>query len=245
MNMKKIFALLTVMALLFSCAAFAEEEPAPVKTGVYTIFNKTGELVTEVKLTDNVTGETNDFFAEEDFNFSSDGIVVLYFDVPEAEADQHTLTLSYKTESGREEAFTTLKIEEATIELLAADAMTGATPIAFTIPEAKQEGRYTLYNRTGEIVKVVNLIDNEDGTVIRQVFQNGLEPNETYEINYIAPADRENVTLTLQFVTESGKIGIFKTLKIEVVPITLLDVDSVSGATPIEFKAPETIVNAE
>lgn len=245
MNMKKLFALLAAMALLFSCAAFAEEEPAPVKTGVYTIFNKTGELVTEVKLTDNVTGETNDFFAEEDFNFSSDGIVVLYFDVPEAEADQHTLTLSYKTESGREEAFTTLKIEEATIELLAADAMTGATPIAFTMPEAKQEGKYTLYNRTGETVKVVNLIDNEDGTVIRQVFQNGLEPNETYEVGYIAPADRENVTLTLQFVTESGKIGIFSTLKIEEVPITLLDVDSVSGATPIEFKAPETIVNAE
>ena len=245
MNMKKIFALLTVMALLFSCAAFAEEEPAPVKTGVYTIFNKTGELVTEVKLTDNVTGETNDFFAEEDFNFSSDGIVVLYFDVPEAEADQHTLTLSYKTESGREEAFTTLKIEEATIELLAADAMTGATPIAFTMPEAKQEGKYTIYNRTGETVKVLNLIDNEEGTVVRQVFQNGLEPNETYEINFIVPADRENVTLTLQFVTESGKIGIFSTLKIEEVPITLLDVDSVSGATPIEFKAPETIVPAE
>lgn len=245
MNMKKLFALLAAMALLFSCAAFAEEELPQLQTGVYTIFNKTGELVTEVKLTDNVTGETNDFFAEEDFNFSSDGIVVLYFDVPEAEADQHTLTLSYKTESGREEAFTTLKIEEATIELLAADAMTGATPIAFTMPEAKQEGKYTLYNRTGETVKVVNLIDNEDGTVIRQVFQNGLEPNETYEVGYIAPADRENVTLTLQFVTESGKIGIFSTLKIEEVPITLLDVDSVSGATPIEFKAPETIVNAE
>ena len=53
------------------------------------------------------------------------------------------------------------------------------------------------------------------------------------------------MTLTLQFVTESGKIGVFSTLKIEEVPITLLDVDSVSGATPIEFKAPETIVNAE
>ena len=138
MNMKKIFALLAAMALLFSCAAFAEEELPQLQTGVYTIFNKTGELVTEVKLTDNVTGETNDFFAEEDSTFSSDGIVVLYFDVPEAEADQHTLTLSYKTESGREEAFTTLKIEEATIELLAADAMTGATPIAFTMPKAEQ-----------------------------------------------------------------------------------------------------------
>ena len=245
MNMKKIFALLTTMALLFSCAAFAEEEPAPVKTGVYTIFNKTGELVTEVKLTDNVTGETNDFFAEEDFNFSSDGIVVLYFDVPEAEADQHTLTLSYKTESGREEAFTTLKIEEATIELLATDAMTGATPIAFTMPKAEQEGKYTIYNRTGEIVKVLNLIDNEEGTTVRLVFQNGLEPNETYEMNYIAPADRENITLTLQFVTESGKIGIFKTLKIEEVPITLLDVDSVSGATPISFSVPEPVATGE
>ena len=123
--------------------------------------------------------------------------------------------------------------------------MTGATPIAFTMPKAEQEGKYTIYNRTGETVKVLNLIDNEEGTVIRQVFQNGLQPDETYEINYIAPADRENVTLTLQFVTESGKIGIFSTLKIEEVPITLLDVDSVSGATPIEFKAPETIVPAE
>lgn len=245
MKMKKIFALLAAMALLFSCAAFAEEEPAPVKTGVYTIFNKTGEPVTEVKLTDNVTGETNDFFAEEDSTFSSDGIVVLYFDVPAAEADQHTLTLSYKTESGREEAFTTLKIEEATIELLAADAMTGATPIAFTMVKAEQEGKYTIYNRTGETVKVLNLIDNEEGTVVRQVFQNGLEPNETYEINFIVPADRENVTLTLQFVTESGKIGIFSTLKIEEVPITLLDVDSVSGATPISFSVPEPVATGE
>ena len=245
MNMKKLFALLAAMALLFSCAAFAEEELPQLQTGVYTIFNKTGEPVTELKLTDNATGEVNDWSADENFTFNGDGIIVLYFDVPATEAADHTLTLSYKTESGREEAFTTLKIEEATIELLAADAMTGATPIAFTMPEAKQEGKYTLYNRTGEIVKVLNLIDNDDGTVIRQVFQNGLEPNETYEMGYIAPADRENVTLTLQFVTESGKIGIFSTLKIEEVPITLLDVDSVSGATPIEFKAPETVVNAE
>ena len=239
MNTRKIFALLTTVALLFCCTAFAEEEAPAVKTGVYTILNKTGEPVVEVKITDNVTGESNVFSAEDDVPLDGEGIVVLYFDIPATEAADHTLTLSYKTESGREEAFTTLKIEEATIELLAADAMTGATPIAFTMPEAKQEGKYTLYNRTGEIVKVLNLIDNEDGTIIRQVFQNGLEPNETYEMGYIAPADRENVTLTLQFVTESGKIGIFNTLHIEEAPISLLNVDSVSGATPIAFKAPD------
>lgn len=238
MNVKKIFALLTVMALLLSCAAFAEEGTAPVKTGVYTIFNKTGELVTEIKITDNLTGEVNAFPSEEDVPLDGEGIAVFYFDVPEAEADQHTLTLSYKTESGREESFGTLKIEEATIELLAADAMTGATPLAFVMPKADQVGKYTFYNKTGEIVKVLNLIDNDDGTTVRQVFQNGFEPGETYQMDYVAPADRENVTLTLQFVTESGKIGTFSTLKIEEVPISLLDIDSVSGATPIAFTAP-------
>ena len=47
----------------------------------------------------------------------------------------HALTLSFKTEGGYEAAFTTLSIEEAPITLLAADAMTGATPISFSKPE--------------------------------------------------------------------------------------------------------------
>ena len=42
MNTRKIFALLTAVALLFSCVALAEEEPAKVQTGIYTIKNKTG-----------------------------------------------------------------------------------------------------------------------------------------------------------------------------------------------------------
>ena len=42
MKMKNMIALLTVLALLLCGAASAEEEPA-VKTGIYTIINKTGE----------------------------------------------------------------------------------------------------------------------------------------------------------------------------------------------------------
>ena len=57
MKTRKIFALLIAVALLFSCAALAEEELPKVQTGIYTISNKTGEAVTEVKITDNVTGE--------------------------------------------------------------------------------------------------------------------------------------------------------------------------------------------
>jgi hypothetical protein len=238
MSARKIFALLTAVALLFSCAALAEEEPAKVQTGVYTIKNKTGEPVIEVKITDNVTGESNDWTFTEQEPFDADGLMILYFDIPEGENGEHRLTLSFKTKSGREEAFGTLSIEEVNIDLLAADAMTGATPIAFSKPTPAQTGTYTFYNRTGEVVSFINLIDNEDGAAVRLGFKDGFAPDESQVLEFSVPGDRKDVTLTLQFVTESGKIGTFGTLKIEEVPITLLDVDSVSGATPISFSAP-------
>ena len=239
MNTKKIFALLTAVALLFSCVALAEEEPAKVQTGIYTIKNKTGEPVTELKITDNVTGESNDWAFDEKEAFDSDGLMILYFDIPEGEDGEHRLSLSFKTKGGREETFGTLSIEEVNIDLLATDAMTGATPIAFSKPVPEKTGTYTVYNRTGEVVNFINLIDNEDGAEIRTAFKDGFAPDETHTITYSVPGDRENVTLTLQFVTESGKIGTFGTLNIEEVPITLLDVDSLSGATPISFSVPE------
>ena len=45
------------------------------------------------------------------------------------------MTVSFKTESGYEATFPTLHIEEAPVTLLAADAMTGATPISFFAPK--------------------------------------------------------------------------------------------------------------
>ena len=44
------------------------------------------------------------------------------------------VTLSLKTESGYEAAFTTLHFENVPISLLAADALTGSTPISFKAP---------------------------------------------------------------------------------------------------------------
>ena len=238
MKTRKIFALLIAVALLFSCAALAEEELPKVQTGIYTISNKTGEAVTEVKITDNVTGESNDWSFTGDDALEGDGLLILYFDIPEGEDGEHRLTLSFKTKSGREESFGTLSIEEVNIDLLAADAMTGATPIAFSKVVPEKTGNYTFYNQTGEVVKFINLIDNEEGTAVRTAFKDGFDPDESHLISFGVPGDREDVSLTLQFVTESGKIGIFNTLKIEDVPITLLNIDSVSGATPISFTAP-------
>jgi len=238
MNKKKIFALLTALALLFSCAGLAEEEPAKVQIGVYTIMNKTGEAVTEMKIADNVTGNSYNLPFAGDGVIDNDGLLILYYDIPGDEDGNHRLTLSFKTESGREETFGTLSIEEVQIDLLAADAMTGATPIAFSMPKPEKTGTYTFYNQTGEVVNSIDLIDNEDGATVHAVFKDGFAPDESHTIVFSVPAERENVSLTLQFVTESGKTGTFSTLHIEDVPITLLDVDSVSGATPISFTAP-------
>ena len=239
MNARKIVALLTALALLLCGAALAEEEFVPEKTGVYTVFNKTGEPVTELKITDNVTGEENIFpFAEDEF-LDEKGIAVFYVDIPENEDGEHRLTLSFKTESGREESFKTLSIEEINIDLLATDAMTGATPIAFSMPAAEKAGVYTFYNLTGEVVTDIDLTDNDDGAKMSFSFDNGLAPNDSFVVNYVVPADRENVTLTLRFVTESGKTGVFTSLKMEEVPISLLDIDALTGPTPISFTAPD------
>ena len=46
----------------------------------------------------------------------------------------YAVTLSFKTESGYEAALTTLHFETVPVSLLAADALTGATPISFKAP---------------------------------------------------------------------------------------------------------------
>ena len=238
MNTKRIFALLTAVAMLLCCGALAEEETAPEKTGVYTVFNKTGEPVTELKITDNITGEENVFPIEEGKFFDEKGIAVFYVDIPENEDGEHRLTLSFKTLSGREESFKTLSIEEVNIDLLATDAMTGATPIAFSMQQAEASGVYTFYNLTGENVTYLELKDNDDGAQMGFTFDDGLKPNDSFVVNYVIPADRNDVTLTLKFVTESGNTSSFPTLKIEEAPISLLAIDALTGPTPISFTAP-------
>ena len=47
------------------------------------------------------------------------------------------LTLAFTTESGYTAAMETLGVETAPVTLLAAEAMTGATPISFSAPKAE------------------------------------------------------------------------------------------------------------
>ena len=232
--MKKILALLTALSLLLCCAAFAEEEVA-YQTGTYLITNTTGEAVTNITLTDPVTGSSIAFPAS-DGEVLDDGATVLFsFNIPEGEDGSHRLTLAYTTAGGRTETFETLSIEEVTINLLAADAMTGATPIAFGMPAKDQVGQYCLRNKTGEIITELSVTDNVIGAAVQVGFPDAFEQDEEYNLSFGVSAGEENVTLTLAWKTESGKTGSFETLKIETAIIELLDVDAVAGATPIAF----------
>ncbi len=97
----------------------------PKATGVYSIYNRTGENLKGLYIYNTGAEDKGANLAE---NFV-DGAAVSYTDFEDA-----VLTVEFVTESDYTNAFTTLHIEEAPITLLAADAMTGATPITFFAP---------------------------------------------------------------------------------------------------------------
>ena len=221
--MKKVFALLLTFVLLVSCAyAFAEE--AEICT--YTLFNCTGETITELYVTDNATGEKSENLAGEE-GLAKDAIL----DVQGTNKEGYEITLSFKTESGYEAAFATLHFEDVPISLLAADALTGATPIAFAAPVCT----YTVYNATGEKITDLYVTDNATGEKSENFAGEGLADGASVEIKGTKKAD---YVVTLSFKTEGGYEAAFGTLHFEDVPISLLAADALTGATPIAFAAP-------
>ena len=96
-----------------------------VTAGLYTIHNTTGELVSELYVYETGAEEKGENLAGEGLN-DTEKVEATY----EGTTDT-VLTLEFTTESGFQGTFETLYIEEVNINLLAADAMTGATPIQF------------------------------------------------------------------------------------------------------------------
>ena len=231
--MKKIFSLLFALSLVLACVfALAEEN----ETCTYTVFNETGEKITELYVTDNLTGEKSENYAGEE-GLKKGGIV----EINGTNKEGYVITLSFKTESGYEAAFETLHFETVPISLLPApaetvDATTGATPISFFAPVCT----YTVYNTTGEKVTGLYVTDNLTGEKSENLAGEGLEDGAYVEIN---GTNKPGYVITLSFITESGYEAAFETLHFETVPISLLpaktDADAVTGATPISFSAPE------
>ena len=105
-------------------------------TGTYTIYNTTGENVTELYLIDNLTGEKGVNYATG--GFAADACMTITRTITTAEKDAgYSMTVYFKTEGGYEGQFATLHIEVVPIYLLSADGMTGATQISFRAPAAE------------------------------------------------------------------------------------------------------------
>ena len=130
--MKRFAALVLSVVLLLSVILTAEADDG--LTGTYTIYNRTGETVTELYLIDNLTGEIGENYAGDEGFADGDQRMVTRTITAEEKAAGYSMTVFFKTDSGYEARYATLHIEEAPVTLLAADAMTGPTPISFFAP---------------------------------------------------------------------------------------------------------------
>lgn len=244
--MKKLIALLLALNLMLICTCVLAEEAC-----TYTLFNETGEKITELYVTDNLTGEKSENYAGEE-GLAKDAVI----EINGTNKEGYEITLSFKTESGYEAAFETLHFETVPITLFSKqtvedniaaagpDATSGATPISFFAPVCT----YTVYNTTGEKITELFITDNATGEKSENYAPEGLSDEESVEIKGTKKAD---YAVTLSFKTESGYEAAFETLHFETVPIWILSrqtvdenisaagPDATSGATPISFRAPE------
>ena len=109
-------------------AASSEAEVEPAE---YTVYNTTGENVTNLYLY--VAGSE-----DKGENLAADGLAdgdSVVLTLPEDADKSAEYVLEFTTEDGKTQSFDTLSYEVAPISLLSVDAAAGATPISFTAPE--------------------------------------------------------------------------------------------------------------
>ncbi|MCI6239398.1 MAG: hypothetical protein MR638_10195 [Lachnospiraceae bacterium] len=118
-------------------AAETEAEKKLPEEAQYTIYNQTGEKVTEIKFTRNDTGKVA---LDEKSGLADGASTVLKIKKDSTVTDKTSFTFSFTTEGGYAAEYKTLGFEVAPMTLIAEDAKSGATPFKF---EAPAEGAST------------------------------------------------------------------------------------------------------
>ena len=109
----------------------AASSEAEVESAEYTVYNTTGENVTNLYLY--VAGSE-----DKGENLVADGLAdgdSVVLTLPEDADKSAEYVLEFTTEDGATQSFDTLSYEVSPISLLSVDAAAGATPISFTVPE--------------------------------------------------------------------------------------------------------------
>ena len=112
-------------------AASSEAEDA---TAEYTVYNTTGENVTELYLYEAGSEDKGDNLAGENGLADGENVVIARDEDADKQADM-TYVLEFTTEDGQTQSFETLHYETTPISLKSVDAAAGATPIAFEAPQ--------------------------------------------------------------------------------------------------------------
>ena len=112
-------------------AASSETEAA---TAEYTVYNTTGENVTELYLYEAGSEDKGDNLAGENGLADGENVVITRDEDADKQADM-TYVLEFTTEDGQTQSFETLHYETTPISLKSVDAAAGATPIAFEAPQ--------------------------------------------------------------------------------------------------------------
>ena len=134
-------------------AAETEAEKKLPEEAQYTIYNQTGEKVTEIKFTRNDTGEVA---LDEKSGLADGASTVLKIKKDSTVTDKTSFTFSFTTEGGYTAEYKTLGFEVAPMTLIAEDAKSGATPFKFEAPaegastEASTEAEKTAEAKTTE-----------------------------------------------------------------------------------------------
>ena len=237
--MKKLIALLLSLAMLISCTAAladaAEEAPVDYQTAHYQFRNLTGDTIVVMSLTDNKTGEVIPLL-EEGENLLEDQILYFSFGVDGSETKEdleHRYNLYFMTADGYTADFETLSFEDVLIDLLAADALTGATPIKFNA-KMYQVGNYKIINKTDKTLESVTITENADANNNSTVYPK-IGKDAFAFANFVIDPDHEaSHALTIEFAFEDGTSCSFGTLSIEEAAL-ILTPDTITGATPFTF----------
>ena len=229
--MKKILTSLLCLLALCGCTKVPEdfdpEGSTSPSTGVYQIFNSLDSKVTELYLYETGKDKGNNNVSENGLKVG--GNITLTY-----EGNENTvLTLEYVAENGDTGKFETLHIEEAPITLLAPDARTGPTILAFEKPEGT--GKYTVYNVTGGTLTELYIyeVGGEKGI---NMAGDGIPNGQSMNITKTTSID---AVFVLEFEADNGEEGKFETLHVEEAPISLLSADARTGATAISFEEPK------
>lgn len=239
---------------------------------VYTLVNNTGLEVTGIKFYQN---DIKKIVVTDNEPLEDGDSTVIKIEKDDTITADTRYTISYQTAAVDEDhqpqphVYKNLGYETVQLNLLAPDAITGATPFEFAEPgtsetEAETEATaseteaeterplpdkaiYQFNNVTGEDVTELTVTDNATKKVVFEI-KKALADKESTVFSIDKDDTITNDTsYTISFKTKSGYEGEFKTLHFEQASINLIAEDAKSGATAIEFTydAPETEAETE